>query len=243
MYRALRRGRKYIEQLINSQSGLSETGLRALIKKGEGLQVEFKEAFPGNANDIAKEIVAFANTQGGTLLIGVKDNGEIIGIKEQLDSVVRRIAGIVRDNCEPSLSPEIGHTSVNGCHVVWVEVRKEKLPRSSSGRHYIRVGSTVRITTADELREMFTAKWWNRVDWKEIRERIIAMILSLFPGLGLVYRRRNLLGVIFFFATMIGYFTVLPGILIHVVGIILAGVLGKPARKNVPVYTNQNNLL
>jgi len=50
--------------------------MAALIRQGEGENVEFKEQW----NDHGLEALAsFANTRGGTLLIGVQDNGTIIG--------------------------------------------------------------------------------------------------------------------------------------------------------------------
>ena len=54
--------------------------LKALVNQGEGQTIEFKRkaAFP---EKIVKEIVAFANSNGGYLLIGVDDNGEIPGLK------------------------------------------------------------------------------------------------------------------------------------------------------------------
>lgn len=51
--------------------------LKSLIHKGENKTLEFKERFK---DEILKTISAFANSSGGTLLLGVKDNGEICGI-------------------------------------------------------------------------------------------------------------------------------------------------------------------
>lgn len=54
--------------------------LKALVNKGEGQTIEFKRkaAFP---EKIVKEMVAFANSNGGFLLVGVDDNGDIPGLK------------------------------------------------------------------------------------------------------------------------------------------------------------------
>ncbi|QJR21280.1 hypothetical protein BREVNS_0530 [Brevinematales bacterium NS] len=49
-----------------------------LLQQGEGLRLEFKESF--DAKNIAKEMVAFANTEGGRIFIGVTDEGEVKGI-------------------------------------------------------------------------------------------------------------------------------------------------------------------
>ena len=50
-----------------------------LISQGENSSVEFKLQ-ESNPDSIAKEIVAFANTQGGTVLLGVDDAGKLVGI-------------------------------------------------------------------------------------------------------------------------------------------------------------------
>ena len=50
--------------------------LKLLIAEGEGLAVEFKEKY---TSKIDRDIVAFANTKGGRILLGVNDSGKIIG--------------------------------------------------------------------------------------------------------------------------------------------------------------------
>lgn len=54
--------------------------LRNLVKKGEGQQLEFKLK-SNHPDKIMREIVAFANSEGGKLLLGVADNKELIGLK------------------------------------------------------------------------------------------------------------------------------------------------------------------
>ena len=54
--------------------------LKNLVKKGEGLCLEFKKK-ADHPEKIVRELVAFANTQGGFLLVGVEDNGNISGLK------------------------------------------------------------------------------------------------------------------------------------------------------------------
>lgn len=55
--------------------------LRRAVSGGEGLRVEFKRKLP-EWEKLIREVVAFANTQGGTVFIGVDDNGEIFGVKD-----------------------------------------------------------------------------------------------------------------------------------------------------------------
>lgn len=65
--------------------------LKKLASEGEGIQLEFKlkATYP---EKIVRELIAFANTEGGTLLIGVDDDGSIPGVKypEEEAHVVRQ---------------------------------------------------------------------------------------------------------------------------------------------------------
>ena len=51
-------------------------------------------------DDIKKEIIAFANTDGGTLYIGVKDDGEVIGLDDP-DGSALQVSNMVRDSIKP----------------------------------------------------------------------------------------------------------------------------------------------
>jgi predicted HTH transcriptional regulator len=59
-----------------------------IIKEGEGLTSEFKRKIDSPFK-IAKTITAFANTSGGTLLVGIADNGTILGIQSELAEMQR----------------------------------------------------------------------------------------------------------------------------------------------------------
>ena len=60
----------------------SQTELIEKIILGEDATIEFKREMP-HRNSLADEIAAFANTEGGMILIGVDDNREIVGIELQ----------------------------------------------------------------------------------------------------------------------------------------------------------------
>lgn len=75
-----------------------------LISKGEGLSVEFKETLPSESMRWLKTIVAFANGCGGTLLVGVNNQGEIIGIPGYSSSqVLDSMTSPVCDLCYPMI--------------------------------------------------------------------------------------------------------------------------------------------
>ena len=58
---------------------LNTENIQSLIDSGEGYNVEFKVRVPSKVRELTEEICAFANADGGYLLIGVDDNGQIIG--------------------------------------------------------------------------------------------------------------------------------------------------------------------
>lgn len=65
--------------------------INQLIINGEGLQLDFKHTI-SDAYKIAKTICAFANTKGGTLLVGVRDNKTIAGVKSEEEKYMIEMA-------------------------------------------------------------------------------------------------------------------------------------------------------
>ncbi len=70
------------------------------MKLYESETVELKEIY---TSDLKKEIVAFANANGGTIYIGVQDSGEIIGV-DNVDFVMQQISNSLRDSIRPDVS-------------------------------------------------------------------------------------------------------------------------------------------
>ncbi|MFZ4526104.1 MAG: helix-turn-helix domain-containing protein [Chlorobium sp.] len=59
-----------------------------LIQQGEGLTLEFKECRNTLNRDVYETVCAFLNRHGGTLLLGIKDNGEILGVdQDRVDQI------------------------------------------------------------------------------------------------------------------------------------------------------------
>lgn len=84
---------------------LSEGELREHIAEGEGRGLEFKRGLPRDER-LARTLCAFANTRGGLLLVGVEDDGRIVGAPRPRESAqaIRRIA---RECLSPPLQPEV----------------------------------------------------------------------------------------------------------------------------------------
>jgi ATP-dependent DNA helicase RecG len=77
---------------------MTELELQGLISQDEGLHIEFKESITSN---LSKEMVAFANTKGGIILIGVDDNG-IIKNRSLGNGDRSKIQNFARD-CDPPI--------------------------------------------------------------------------------------------------------------------------------------------
>jgi len=119
-----------------------------LLKQGEGLKIEFKENY--SSKDIAKEFVAFANTEGGRIFIGIDNRGVVKGIKitNDLKSEIQNTAR----NCDPSIAIEL--EIINSVLIVNVDEGINKPYRCSSG-FFLRQGSNSQKLSTDEIRDFF----------------------------------------------------------------------------------------
>ncbi|MDD2402758.1 MAG: putative DNA binding domain-containing protein [Clostridia bacterium] len=124
------------------------------IKNSENSYLEFKEEGI-RAKDLAEEIVAFANSEGGTILIGVDDDGNIKGVKD--NKVEETIMNICRNNCIPHIIPDFNKVEIEGKIVVVVDVPKGKSKPyyTADHKYFIRVGTTKRIASREELLRLF----------------------------------------------------------------------------------------
>lgn len=65
--------------------------------------LELKEKY---TDVICKEIVSFLNAEGGTIIIGVKDNGTVVGV-DKIDETMRKISDVITTQIEPNPQDEI----------------------------------------------------------------------------------------------------------------------------------------
>ncbi len=82
---------------------LSLEKLLELIQGGESLTVEFKQQFTEHEK-IAKEMIAFANTNGGVLIFGVRDNRKILGVYSE-----KEISELVKETAQKYCNPPIDY--------------------------------------------------------------------------------------------------------------------------------------
>ncbi len=131
------------------------------IQGGEGKSVEFKEELP-SSQAIAKTVIAFSNTAGGKLIIGVNDQGEVTGLKPDVDilELQDKVASVIYDNCYPNVLPDIYTTIIDNKVLLVIEVyRGNLLPYylKKYGKNegaYIRIGATNRKASYENILEL-----------------------------------------------------------------------------------------
>jgi hypothetical protein len=128
-----------------------------MIKRGENDQVEFKPDL-SHKEDFLETVVAFANTKGGSILVGVDDNGGVIGNYEQ--KFEERVQSMVRDNCEPAPKTSVEKNELLSRTIYAVRVPEggEKPYNFRNHGFYVRAGSTDRLASRIEMDRMYEAK-------------------------------------------------------------------------------------
>ena len=117
--------------------------IQSLIDSGEGYNVEFKVRVPSIVRELTEEICAFANADGGYLLIGVDDNGQIIGTGLENDKR-SAIQGSISE-ISPALHCDMYAVNIEDKTVWVIDVPSGKdKPYIFSGSIYVREGQTRR---------------------------------------------------------------------------------------------------
>ena len=126
-----------------------------LLPSCETLTVEFKREW--TKDTIPKTLVAFANTAGGDLYIGVDDTGHVVGVEDP-DAVRQSLASVLADRIFPSVFDCITDETltIRGKYVVHIHVlpgprRPYGLDVKNAGSVYIRSGNTTRPARIEEI--------------------------------------------------------------------------------------------
>ena len=132
--------------------------LKARLETGEDLHTEFKQ-WPIQPDDLAPSLVAFANTDGGQLILGINDKGEVTGISaEDLDRVTRLVDNVAFNNCDPPVTviqETLRDISGKAALVVHVPKGDQRPYRTNRGIHYVRTSSGRRQASREELLRLF----------------------------------------------------------------------------------------
>ena len=141
---------------------------------GESKNIEYKACLPDKTEKYMKTIIAFANTQGGKLIVGIDDKThQVIGVKNDvLFQLMDGIANAVSDSCEPQIIPDIEPQTIDGKTVIVVSVEAGKnrpyylKSKGKENSTYIRVAGTSRLAFPDKLKELEMEG--ARISWDEL---------------------------------------------------------------------------
>ncbi len=94
------------------------------IVEGESKNIEFKVELPKKSEKYVKSVIAFTNTGGGKIVIGVDDQTRnIVGVNEkEVFQIMDAIANAVSDSCEPQIIPNITFETIENKCVVVIEI-------------------------------------------------------------------------------------------------------------------------
>lgn len=144
--------RSYQEYNLSTPAPLtSRDELIRLIRGGEDTFLELKVRL-SNPEKITQEIVALANTGGGTIVFGVNDQLRIEGVGDPED-VRDELVRLCREQVAPPLTPFIEIVAFDsGRRVVALDVEGRRRPyRTRDGRYFIRLGAEKREASREEL--------------------------------------------------------------------------------------------
>ena len=91
------------------------------IQKGESQTLEFKEQLP-KGQQVAKTLIAFANTSGGKLVVGVSDDRQLVGIQDDIFELQDQITSMINELCMPNILPYIYIENIQGIELLVIDV-------------------------------------------------------------------------------------------------------------------------
>jgi hypothetical protein len=174
---------KFLSDLINKKE--EKINVSEIIQEGEHQNLEFKSTFYYDINqekpnkerkfDITKTIAGFLNADGGTLLVGVEDDGNVYGLEKDYNSSFKKNKDSFlmefRNNLESSFKDvivrrhiEYSIQNLNGNEVLLVEIEKAREPiflkKDNQKVLFARKGNkTEPITDAEEIHEYVQDNW------------------------------------------------------------------------------------
>ncbi len=140
---------------------LSQSDVLNILKKGEGPKVEFKESGFIRKNDgksLAKTLASIANYEGGVLLIGVSDMGEIEGMKSNKKDE-EKIMNICADQCRPPIDPIFSIVEFDEGSIYCLIILKAiEVPIQIKNGWFIRHGTTTRPMHIGDFKRFFISE-------------------------------------------------------------------------------------
>jgi ATP-dependent DNA helicase RecG len=135
---------------------MKQTDLDILLREGEGSMLEYKESL---SSSFARDLVAFANSSGGKILLGVRDDGTVVGVRDS-NKLRAQIQDIAR-NCDPPI--KILVETVGKVMVIAVRESESKPVQCREG-FFWRQGAGTQKLSRDEIHDFFRSEGTIRFD-------------------------------------------------------------------------------
>lgn len=137
---------------------MNEAELTAIIARGEDSRHQFKRDF-SNIDSLAAELIAFANTRGGSLLIGVDDSGNVGGLDvADVSRLNQLLSNASSQNVRPPINPTSSNVMTENGLVVVIDVAEglNKPYVDAQGRIWVKSGADKRhVTAREEMLRLF----------------------------------------------------------------------------------------
>ena len=139
---------------------MTEKEIRSILKKGEGLTIEFKSSFN---IEVIETLVAFANTFGGSVLIGISDELNLIGVSLNTESIQNWLNEI-KIKTSPSIIPDTEIITIGLKKIVMFSIQEFPIkPVALKGKYYKRVANSNHSLSTSEVVNMhlqsFNTSW------------------------------------------------------------------------------------
>lgn len=166
---------------------MDERTLRELIAQGESQTIEFKRS-PGDRQLVraVETVAAFANTDGGYILFGVRNDTTIVGVQIGAQTL-ERVVNAITDNTEPVVYASVEVVRVDGKDVIVVSVDESMhKPHTAYGRPYKRVGPVKKPMDTAEFEGLlvrrrsvpFDERMVEEASYEDIDERKVEVYLQ-----------------------------------------------------------------
>ena len=127
------------------------------ISNGEDSYTQFKEKGI-NSRELAKEFVAFSNSEGGIIIFGVSDDGMVKGLEDYSIEVIGQLIGnVANENVKPPIHPQTRNISLENKKLIIVTIRQgiNKPYATSGGDYYIKSSADKKKISQEQLRRLF----------------------------------------------------------------------------------------
>jgi|AntDeeMinimDraft_6_1070357.scaffolds.fasta_scaffold07087_1 hypothetical protein len=134
-----------------------EYQIKNIIENGESEETELKQEMPEQADVVVKELLSIANSGGGQLILGARDNSEIVGL-DNIKKVKERVSNLIEGNTKTRLPINYENVSINANDLLVVSINgAEDHPFAfKDGKFYRRNGPQRTKMSGNELQEWFS---------------------------------------------------------------------------------------